>query len=232
MIDTRRPDEPHLDFLRRIADVLPSMLAYWDAGLICRYANDAYQDWFGVPPGALPGSSLRDLLGPQLFALNEPHIRAALRGEAQVFERLIPRPDGSMRPALAHYVPDVVDGVVRGFGVEVIDTTSVKPAWAASLVADHASQDIESRAQHAVARAVSERTRNALNAILGLGYLLRQEPALQPRHAHWVDGILESGRVIETLLREIEGPLRDPFGVPAEAAVRTTRGSGPSQSGD
>jgi signal transduction histidine kinase len=128
-----------------------------------------------------------------------------LRGEAQVFERLIPRPDGSIRIGLAHYVPDIVDGVVRGFCVEVIDAKTLEPAWTKPM-SDLARQAVDSRAQDAVARAVSERTRNALNAILGLGYLLRQEAELQPRHARWVDGILESARGIESLLLEIEGP--------------------------
>ena len=50
----------------------------------------------------------------KLFALNEPYIRAALNGEKQVFERVVPGPDGTKRHSLATYVPDVVDGTVMG----------------------------------------------------------------------------------------------------------------------
>lgn len=57
---------------------VPSMLAYWDADLRCRFANRAYEDWFGVSPASLVGTLLPDLLGPELFALNEPHVRAVL----------------------------------------------------------------------------------------------------------------------------------------------------------
>jgi hypothetical protein len=46
---------------------------------------------------------------------------------AQQFERAIPSPDGrSVRYALARYLPDIVDGEVRGFFVEVVDVTSIK----------------------------------------------------------------------------------------------------------
>ena len=118
-------------FLKRLADLVPSMLAYWDKDLRCRFANRAYERWFGVDADALIGSTLRDLLGPALFALNEPHVRAALDGVPQMFERLVPGPDGVGRHSLAHYLPDVVDGEVRGFVVQVTEITALKDVEAA-----------------------------------------------------------------------------------------------------
>jgi len=122
-------DAPY--FLRRLADQVPSMLAYWDKDLLCRFANRAYERWFGVDPDALIGKSIRQLLGPELFALNEPHINAALAGEPQTFERLVPGADGVGRHSLAHYLPDIVDGEVRGFVVQVTEVTALKAAQAA-----------------------------------------------------------------------------------------------------
>jgi PAS domain S-box-containing protein len=116
--------------LLRLVDRVPSMLAYWDAQLRCRFANRAYEAWFGVDRDALIGTTLPDLLGPALYALNRPHIEAALRGEEQLFERMIPGPKG-LRHSLARYLPDVVDGAVRGFAVEVTDVTRLKEAEAA-----------------------------------------------------------------------------------------------------
>ena len=110
---------------------IPSMLAYWDADLRCRFANRAYEKWFGVSPVSLLGTSLRDLLGPQLFALNEPHIRAVLQGHEQTFERSIPGPGGIIRQSLANYLPDIVDGAVVGFLAHVTDVTPLKAAQAA-----------------------------------------------------------------------------------------------------
>jgi PAS domain S-box-containing protein len=118
-------------YLGRVAERSRSMLAYWDHQLICQYANGAYRLWFGVDGARLIGTSLRDLLGPALFALNEPHIHAALRGEVQLFERIVPGPGGVQRHSLASYIPDFADGQVIGFTVEVTDITRIKQAEAA-----------------------------------------------------------------------------------------------------
>jgi len=107
-------------------DLTPTMIAYWGADLRCRLANRAYETWFGVAPEALVGRHIRDLLGPELFAKNEPYIRAALRGERQQFERLITGPDGVRRHSLALYLPDIVDGEVRGFVAHVTEVTALK----------------------------------------------------------------------------------------------------------
>lgn len=117
--------------MRLLVDRVPSMLAYWDRNLKCRFANRAYETWFGVDPDHLLGTSVQDLLGPELFAMNEPYMRKALAGERQVFERTVPGPGGTQRPALAEYIPDVVDGVVRGFLVQVTNLTELKETQAA-----------------------------------------------------------------------------------------------------
>ncbi len=115
--------------LRAILDALPSMVGYWDADLVNRFANKAYEDWFGVTPSTMLGTRLPELLGPELFARNRAHVEAALRGEVQSFERQIPRPDGGgMRHSLAHYLPDVVGLEVRGFHVLVHDVTELVSA--------------------------------------------------------------------------------------------------------
>jgi len=113
-------------YLRRIVDSAPSLLAYWGTDLRCRFANQAYANWFGVDPDRLVGTSLQELLGPDLFALNEPYLSAALEGREQLFERVVPNPDGTRRNSLAHYIPDIVDGVVEGVVVMVAETTLLK----------------------------------------------------------------------------------------------------------
>jgi PAS domain S-box-containing protein len=116
--------------LRRLVDHLPSMLAYWDRDLRCRFANQAYERWFGVNPNGLIGTRIQDLLGGELFSLNEPYIRAALAGTMQEFERVVPGPGGVRRHSLATYVPDVVGGEVVGFMAHVTEVTRLKEAEA------------------------------------------------------------------------------------------------------
>ena len=118
------PDEREL--LRAFVDRIPSMVAYWDSAQRCRFANKAYERWFNVSPSALIGTHIRDLLGP-LYQLNLPYIEGALRGESQEFEREIPDPfGGPPRHSLATYIPDMVDGVARGFFVLVTDISAMK----------------------------------------------------------------------------------------------------------
>ena len=116
------------ELLRTIVDAIPAMLAYWDSTQRCRFANRAYERWFGVSPESLIGKHASELLG-KLYPLNRPYIEAALRGEPQEFEREIPDPfGGPPRHSLASYIPDVVDGVVRGFFVLVTDISAIKRA--------------------------------------------------------------------------------------------------------
>jgi PAS domain S-box-containing protein len=111
---------------RRVVDGVPGMLAYWDKDQRCRFANAAYEAWFGVKPEALIGQTMRDLLGP-IYPRNLPYIEGALRGEKQAFEREIPDPyGGPPRHSQAHYLPHVVDGEVAGFAVMVTDITAQK----------------------------------------------------------------------------------------------------------
>lgn len=111
--------------LRTVLDAVPSMIGYWDKNLINRVANHAYHRGFGVAPGSLPGTSMRQLLGDKLFEANRIHVEAALRGEPQSFERTIPSPSRGSRHSLAHYLPDIVDGEVQGFYVVVHNVTDL-----------------------------------------------------------------------------------------------------------
>ncbi|MDI1258957.1 PAS domain-containing protein [Aquabacterium sp.] len=115
----------------RLVDQAPSMLAYWDKDLLCCFANRDYARWFGVDPDKLIGTSIKDLLGPKLYALNETYIQGALQGEEQNFERVITGPDGVKRHGLATYTPDMVNGQVAGFMVQVTDVSKLKNAEAA-----------------------------------------------------------------------------------------------------
>ena len=112
--------------VRRVVDGVPGMLAYWDKDQRCRFANAAYEAWFGVTAEDLIGRTMRELLGP-IYARNLPHIEGALRGETQAFEREIPDPrSGVLRHSQAHYLPHFVAGEVQGFSVMVTDISAQK----------------------------------------------------------------------------------------------------------
>lgn len=138
---TQTAASPPPDLARRLLDALPPMVAYWDSGQRCRFANAAYKTWFGADPDRMFGMHLSELLGPRLYALNLPYIEAALAGQRQDFERAIPGPDGRVRHSLATYLPDVVDGQVQGFTAHVAEVTRLKEAEAA--LRDQANQAVQ-----------------------------------------------------------------------------------------
>jgi PAS domain S-box-containing protein len=109
--------------LHTLFDHLPAMVAYWDRDLRNVVANEAYVEWFGFSPEQMRGVHIREVLGERVYAMNLPYMQAALAGEEQLFDRTLVDTSGRTRHTQASYVPDVVDGEVRGFFVLVTDVT-------------------------------------------------------------------------------------------------------------
>ena len=129
--DDQPPSAPERErgreqFGELIAGNMPGMLCYWTRQLRCSYASAAYCAWFERSATQMQGALMRDLLGDELFELNEAHVMAALRGEEQQFERLLSMADGQSRHTWVQYIPDRVDGAVQGFYASITDITSLK----------------------------------------------------------------------------------------------------------
>jgi len=113
--------------IRTIVNSTPNMMGYWGRDLRCRYANKAFSEWFGMPPEDVIGIRFQDLVSEQLYALNEPHIRAVLAGEPQRFERTLNKADGSVGHIIGNYIPDFeADGTVQGFSIQASEITVLK----------------------------------------------------------------------------------------------------------
>jgi diguanylate cyclase (GGDEF)-like protein/PAS domain S-box-containing protein len=126
----------HVDF-RRLADSLPSMIAFWNNDRRCEFANAAYLHWFGWSPDIMIGMHLQELLGDRVFALNEPYIQAALEGRPQTFERTLTKADGTVANTLTNYMPNAdAAGIINGFFVLVTDVTILKRAETAVRILD------------------------------------------------------------------------------------------------
>lgn len=110
--------------LREIFDRLPPLMGYWDRDLRNVLANRAYLDWFGIEPETMAGMHIRDVIGADAFELNEQYMRDALDGLPQRFERTLIDHGGAVRHAQTAYLPDLVDGEVRGFFVLGQDVTA------------------------------------------------------------------------------------------------------------
>ncbi|MCA6218641.1 response regulator [Ideonella sp. B7] len=168
-------------FLRRLADNVPSMIAYWDQGLRCRFANQAYLDWFGKPATELIGKSVTEVLGDTFYERTRPYLEAALNGERQDLERTLTRPDGTEVHTLGSYVPHRIGEQTQGFIVVITDVTPLKQAeqelaranQALALRADQA--EAATRAKSAFLANMSHEIRTPMNAIIGLTHLIARD---------------------------------------------------------
>jgi PAS domain S-box-containing protein len=121
--DWHRQPSDSAEGIQAMLNALPALVGYWDSDLCNRMANDAYIEFFGKSPEAMRGTHIRELLGPELYEHALPYIEGALGGRTQLFYREIPTPSGEIRYTQASYIPDVVEGEVRGFFVLVTDIT-------------------------------------------------------------------------------------------------------------
>jgi PAS domain S-box-containing protein len=195
-------------FLRTITDAVPGMVGYWSSDLRCRFANNGYQEWYGWKPKNLLGASLQDMMGETLFRQTEPYIRAALRGERQQFERVINKANGEPGNQWVHYIPDQVNGDIRGFFVLISDVTTLKKT---QLELERANLDLMSRTADAEAAncaksdflaTMSHEIRTPMNAILGSAQVLERAD-LGPDQRQLVGAIRSAGRGLLAILNDV-----------------------------
>lgn len=114
--------------LRTVTDNMPALVSHIDKDLRYSYVNATYQRWFDFDERALVGRSLREVVGADMFATFEPHLRAVLAGETRSFEADVDV-NGRSLHNLIHYIPDVDEnGVVQGIYGMVLDLTARRDA--------------------------------------------------------------------------------------------------------
>jgi PAS domain S-box-containing protein len=108
--------------LRAMADAIPALVSFFDARLVCQYANEHHCRWYGRTPRELVGLHLRDFLGEEGYAHRRPFLDRVCAGEEVSFDATVPHLDGSWHEAAIRYVPKIGDGGVEGFHILVFDT--------------------------------------------------------------------------------------------------------------
>ncbi len=124
--DQRRTNaEPARErFLEAITNSVPAMVGYVGADGRYQYVNKGYETWLGLKPEQVVGKHMRELFGEQPYALMEPFVERALRGETVRYANEITARDGRMRHIQPSYTPDLDEqGRVRGFVVLALDVT-------------------------------------------------------------------------------------------------------------
>jgi PAS domain S-box-containing protein len=116
------------DRLQRMADAVPGMIAYWDAGSRCRFANRALALRLHRTPESLIGKHIGEVYGEDFARDNRHHIEAALRGEHRVFDYALVSASGHPYHTQREYVPDRDGDSVAGFHAMSTDITDRKSA--------------------------------------------------------------------------------------------------------
>ena len=118
-------------FIKGITDNAPCLMSYWTKDLVCTFTNQTAKEWLGTELKDIVGHNMKDVLGDELFANNYPYIKRALQGEKVQFERGGFKIHGNPGYIWIQYVPDIENGVVKGFYSLVTDITELKKTQSA-----------------------------------------------------------------------------------------------------
>jgi len=108
-----------------VADTIPAWVAYVDRQQVYRFTNVIFDRAFADTHPAIKGSTVREVLGEERYALVQPYIDRVLAGESVTFGREEVGASGS-RFLEATYIPEIDDstGAVVGFHAMVQDVSA------------------------------------------------------------------------------------------------------------
>jgi len=150
--------------LRLIADAMPALISYIAPDRTFRFANRMYQTWFGRTREELVGKHMREVLGPEAWALLQPRLDRAFKGERVFYEAEIPYQSGT-REVAAHYIPDTdAEGIVCGCFALVEDVSARKRAERALRETDRRKDEFLAILAHEL--------RNPLTPIRNVAHIL------------------------------------------------------------
>jgi PAS domain S-box-containing protein len=113
-------------FLQTVTNHVPGVIAYLDAMLRYRFANDEHRHMYGMDPEKIVGLHIGECLPAPIWAEIQPLLKGALEGQSQHYEAWRTTPDGDAVFISGTYLPDVHEGLVQGVIVQIIDITERK----------------------------------------------------------------------------------------------------------
>ncbi|WP_223677816.1 putative bifunctional diguanylate cyclase/phosphodiesterase [Azospirillum agricola] len=115
---------PALDTLRQILDAMPVKVGLLDRERRHIYANRAYLEMMGATLDRALGSTIGDMLGPEVQRSTTSLVKRALNGEVAGSEGWMTQADGQQRYILRVHAPHrTPDGAIAGYFVIIQDMT-------------------------------------------------------------------------------------------------------------
>ncbi|MFP8779720.1 PAS domain S-box protein [Hydrogenophaga sp. RWCD_12] len=115
-------------FLQTVTNHVPGVIAYLDAMLRFRFANDEHKRLYGLDPARILGLHASECLPEEIWHDIQPRLQGALDGHTQHYEAWRKAPDGSSFYISGTFLPNTIDGLVQGVIVQIIDITERKRA--------------------------------------------------------------------------------------------------------
>ncbi|WP_296946855.1 diguanylate cyclase domain-containing protein [uncultured Massilia sp.] len=113
------------EWLRTIADNVPALIAYVDTGMRYRFANQRYQEWFGVRSEHMIGKTVPEAMGEAFYEPRRAALARSLAGHGSHLE-IEEQRRGRTRVISSTYLPHIRDGAVQGIYVLSTDATSAR----------------------------------------------------------------------------------------------------------
>ena len=113
-------------FLQTVTNHVPGVIAYLDAMLRFRFANDEHKRIYGLEPASILGLHIGECLPADIWNEVQPRLQGALDGQVQHYEAWRNAADGTPVYISATFLPDVNEGLVQGVIVQIIDITERK----------------------------------------------------------------------------------------------------------
>ncbi len=113
-------------FLQTVTNHVPGVIAYLDAMLRFRFANEEHRRLYGLDPARILGLHISECLPAMVWHEVQPWYRAALDGQTQHYEAWRTTADGEEIYIRATLLPDIYEGLVQGIIVQIIDITERK----------------------------------------------------------------------------------------------------------
>lgn len=115
--------------LRMFADSIPAMTVSWDENLRCKFANQAFSEFFGVAAERIVGRHVREISGEEVYREIEAHYAQALQGYPATYQRTRKLKNGEARYLEVRLFPSIGEkGNVQGCFSVTTDITEHKRA--------------------------------------------------------------------------------------------------------
>lgn len=195
-----------------ILDHVPALIAYIDRNQRCQFMNRSFQSWHCLSATETMGRHIREIIGIQAYQTIAPYVEAALAGQAQAFEGLVPYQYGGGRYVRAKYLPHTNPaGHVQGFVAVVEDLTEHKRVEDALQQSEALNRSIEAQLRQAqkmealgtFAGGIAHDFNNILGVIQGFAELTVRHTALDAEADRFLQEILIATRRARDLVQHL-----------------------------